>query len=123
GGAGTGMRWLWLPHAGFFAMLSLHRCRWLASRPEAGGEFMLPEYLTVQRRARGAFDSLSSHERDSIFAKFRALSEIPSERWPEYGARRTNDDHWPYLLRATESLLVFFSYDGAMFVIEDLVRQ
>jgi hypothetical protein len=84
---------------------------------------MLPKYLTIQSRARPAFDSLSTHEQDSVLAKFRALSETPPERWPDHGARRINDEEWPYVLRATESLVVFFSQAAGVFVIEDLVRR
>ncbi len=86
-------------------------------------DIMLPGYVTIQPRARAAFDSLPASEQDSILAKFRSLAETCPEGWAEHGARPINDEEWPYVLRATDSLVVFFSRSAGTFVIEDLVRR
>lgn len=78
--------------------------------------------LTIQSRARGAFESLSPEDRDAVQAKFLALSQTPSIDWPAHGVRRL-DDPWTYVARVTDSLLAFFTTDAGRFQIEDFVRQ
>src|SRR4051794_8687529 len=84
---------------------------------------MLPDYLTINSRAVTAFDMLPERERCQVLAGFQKLHGTPPERWEELGVRRIDDESWPYILIANDSLRVFFSVTSDQFVIEDFVRR
>ena len=85
---------------------------------------MLPDFVTVHRRASTAFDVLSEAERDNLAAKFTALHGLPAKGWAQQGVRQTQTkDPW-YVVQVTSSLLAFFSVlPDERFLIEDFVRQ
>ena len=83
---------------------------------------MLPEFVTVHRRAWTAFDSLSDAERDALAAKLKELHELPVEEWARQGVRQGWDS--VYYFHWIADWVVFFSVqaDGA-FVIEDFAPR
>jgi hypothetical protein len=81
---------------------------------------MQPDYVTVHRRALSAVDLLSPEEREAVWGKFATLRELPGERWPQEGVRRTKPDGQVFVAPATPDLLVFFSVEPENgFLIED----
>jgi hypothetical protein len=82
-----------------------------------------PDYVTVHRRALSAVDLLAPEEQRAVWGKFAALRELPAERWPQEGVRRTKPDDPVFVMPATPNLFVYFSVvpDNG-FVLEDFVR-
>ena len=89
-----------------------------------GMDKLLPDYLSIHRRADPALYSLSPAERESLLAKFAALRNLPPERWAEQGVRKLRPDNPLRLVPFTSELLVFFTpQPEGGFLIEDFVSQ
>jgi hypothetical protein len=86
------------------------------------GEYMLPDFVAVHRRALTALDALSPSEHECLAAKFSALQNLPAEEWNRQGVRQAKPP--VYVMQVTNNLLVFFSaLPENRFLIQDFVRQ
>jgi hypothetical protein len=86
---------------------------------------MKPKFVTIHRRAELTVDRLKPKERRAVWEKFKTLRNLPPERWPEEGVRRTKPDEPPvFIVPVTPDLFVYFSVvpeNG--FVLEDFVSR
>jgi hypothetical protein len=84
---------------------------------------VLPDNVTIDRRALLAFDSLTPQEQEAVASKFRALAKAPVEEWGRLGVRQLDHSDWTHFLAVDSSLRVFFSVEAESFIIQDFVRQ
>ena len=83
---------------------------------------MLPDFVTVHRRASTALDALSQRERDCLAAKFTALRDLSAAEWAKEGVREQNGS--VRRVRITGDLFALFSVlPDNRFLIQDFVRQ